>query len=379
MKNNITVIFRMTDACNLACTYCYDRLKRQECKNINEKFLSNMDKIVNYIESFYINNKRKMNLILHGGEPLTLKAEVYEAFLKNVTDKIKNISISIQTNGTLLDKKKVDILNKYNVRIGISIDGCNEQQNKNRVYKNGKSSFNKVKQTIDMLNSSNTKFGIIMTLSKSNLNQEKEIYEFIKENNICCDIRPAFPTKQTIGNDDIMNNDEYIDFFTTFFDIWYGDKTNKVKLKQINEVYDEFIKVLEPKLYKPCCENSENCFGKFISLDIDGNVYTCNRTYNEKTFYLGNMNQNSVEEIIEKSEKLHRQRKNKINSSECTKCEIYKYCYGGCPASSYYLYGDFARPYTYSCKQRREIYHYVKNKLKGQIIKYNEGKKIRDI
>ena len=250
--SNITVIFRMTNACNLACTYCYDSSKRQNCEAINKQFMDNVDKIVEYIDSFCINKNKKMNLILHGGEPLTLSSDVYEVFLKKLTEKISKISISVQTNGTLLDANKLKILNKYNVKIGISLDGSSEEQNKNRIYKNGRNSFNKVKNTIDMLKNNNIKFGIIMTLSKNNLHKEKEIYEFIKENNICCDIRPAFPTKVNMKNSDIMTNDEYIDFFKHFFDIWYNDDTKMVKLNQINEMYDEFIKVLEPKLYRPC-------------------------------------------------------------------------------------------------------------------------------
>lgn len=374
MENNTTVILRMTNACNLACKYCYDSSKRQNSEIINKHFLENIDKIVGYIDSFYINKNKRMNLILHGGEPLTLSANVYEVFLKKLTERLSNISISVQTNGTLLDVNKMRILNKYNVKIGISLDGSTEEQNKNRIYKNGRNSFNKVKNTINMLKNNNIKFGVIMTLSKNNLHKEKEIYEFIKENNIYCDIRPAFPTKNNMENSDIMTNDEYIDFFKNFFDIWYNDNTKTVRINQINEIYDEFIKVLEPKLYKPCCEDSQSCFGRFVSVDINGMVYTCNRTYNENIFYLGNLEQNTVEEILKNAKKLEEQRKNKVDSSKCINCKQYKYCYGGCPAISYYLYGDFSQPCNYFCKQKREIYNYVKNKLKGQISKYNEEK-----
>ena len=227
-----------------------------------------------------------------------------------------------------------------------------------------------------MLRKNNIKFGVIMTLSKNNIDKEKEIYNFIKENNIYCNIRPAFPTNQNIDNNILMSNDEYSEFFIKMFNIWYYDTSNKVKLKQINEIYEEFIKILEPKMYKGSCENSINCFGNFVVLDTKGNVYTCNRTYNEKEFFLGNLNETSLENIINKCDELCIRRKNEIESSQCIKCEIFKFCHGGCPANSYYLYNDFIKPFLYSCKQKKDIYAYIKQKLEaeGQVLEYNNGK-----
>lgn len=376
MERNITVILRMSNCCNLACSYCYDKMNRVNYKDINCEFLDKMEEIVEYIEKFYINKDRNFNLILHGGEPLILSSETYEIFLKRITERIKNVSLSVQTNGTLLDEKKAEILNKYDVKIGISLDGCDEQQNSNRIYKNGKNSFNKVMKNIYMLNEKKIKFGIIMTISKSNLDKEKEIYNFIKDNNIYCNIRPAFPTMQAITDDNIMSNDEYIKFFTKIFDLWYEDRSKKVELKQINEVYEEFLKVLEPERYKGTCENSNNCFGNFVALDTNGNVYSCNRTYNQSDFYLGNLNESSVESIMKKLEEMSLKRQYEIKKSKCNECEMLKFCYGGCPANAYYLYNDYTKPYLYACEQKKAVYSYIKCKLEkeGQILEYQKRK-----
>ena len=369
---NITVILRMSNACNLSCTYCYDKYNRFNNSEVNKKFLREMDNVIKYIKTFNIDKSKRFNLILHGGEPLMLTDEIYEVFLEKIEENIKNIEISIQTNGTLLTEKKMKILKKHNVKIGISLDGSDEYQNKSRVYPNGKNSFYKVKKTIEMLKENNIKFGIIMTISKNNINKEYEIYNFIKENNIYCNIRPAFPTNQNDENKLIMKDDEYIQFFKKIFDIWYYDKDRKVKLKQINEVYEEFIKVLEPCKYKGTCENSVNCFGNFVALDIDGNVYTCNRTYNDEKFYLGNLKDITLDQILEKCNQLYSKRMVSIENSECNQCKMLKFCYGGCPANSQYLYNDYRQPFTYMCTAKKAIYSYIKQKLEleGQIVEY---------
>ena len=82
MERNMTVILRMANACNLSCSYCYDRLNRVNYKDISNNFLENIETIVEYVDKFYINKSKTLNLILHGGEPLILNYEVYEKFLK---------------------------------------------------------------------------------------------------------------------------------------------------------------------------------------------------------------------------------------------------------------------------------------------------------
>lgn len=377
---NITVILRMTDDCNLSCLYCYDKINRIKDRDINRKFLNNIDKIIKYIKSFNRDESKNLNLILHGGEPLLLNDNIYEIFLGKVRKNIKNVSISIQTNGTLLTKKKMEILNKYNVRIGISLDGSDEYQNQNRVYENGISSFKEVEKSIKMLKENNIRFGIIITISKYNINKEEDIYNFIKKNAIYCNIRPAFPTKQG-PNNFIIAADEYINFFKKMFDLWYYDNTRTVGLKQINEFYDEIVKILEPDMYRGTCENSMNCFGNFISLDINGNVHTCNRTYGDKNFYLGNLNETALEDILKKCNEMCERRKNKLDNSQCSQCEILKFCYGGCPANSYYLYNDYTEPFLYACKVKKYIYFYIKQKLEseGQIFEYNSQKRKENI
>ena len=185
-------------------------------------------------------------------------------------------------------------------------------------------------------------------------------------------MRPAFPSGK--NDSEFMSNEEFMLFFENFFDIWYKDNTEKVKLKQISDVYDEFVKVLEPKLYKPTCTYSKNCFGNFLSLDVWGNVYTCNRTYNIKEFFLGNLKQDRIETIMEKIEIYKNRRMQNIINSECKDCNIYKFCFGGCPANSYELYNDYEKPYKYFCKAQKEIYNYIKEVLSNdqQIIKYQK-------
>ena len=152
----------MTNACNLNCTYCYDKDNHTIPQKEDYKVINNLDKIVNNIVKIFDNENSKNRIIFHGGEPLLIKGKTYEKLILKILKLRPNTKFNIQTNGTLLSNEHIRIFKKYNVEIGISIDGYNEITNNSRVYSNGINSFNKVMQKIDMLNNE-----LIKTSSRS--------------------------------------------------------------------------------------------------------------------------------------------------------------------------------------------------------------------
>lgn len=192
MKKNPTIILRMTNSCNLNCSYCYDKSNHINPQKENLKVINNMNMLVESIDKILMNKNCKDKIIFHGGEPLLIDAITYEKLILKLIELNPNIKLSIQTNGTLLTKEHIDVFKKYNVSIGISLDGYNEEMNKCRVYANGKNTFNIVMKKIELLKNENAKFGLIMSLSKKILGHEQELYDFIAQNNLKCNIRPIF-------------------------------------------------------------------------------------------------------------------------------------------------------------------------------------------
>lgn len=374
MKNPV-VIFRVSNSCNLNCKYCYDRNNHRGIKNENEEFYKRVEDIVKYLNEIFVDKTRKCKIIFHGGEPLIIKGEIYDFLIKKILEDIPKASFSIQTNGTLLSKKHIETFKRYNVRIGISLDGHNSEQNYCRVYKNGVNTFNKVMEKIELLRDLNVDYGVIMTVSKKIIGHEQELYDFIYKNKIKCNIRPAYPSENI--NDFYMTNEEYYTFFKNIFEIWIKDES-KVKLTQIRELYEQFIKVLEPNCKIGDCATSGNCFGNFISLDIYGNIYSCNRTYNNPNFYYGNLNDIKIDRIMEKAKKLNNIRKEYLNNSKCKKCEIFEECRGGCPASAFSYHKKLESSDDYFCKAKKSIKKYLNDKIKelGLIEEYKNGKEL---
>lgn len=367
---NPTIIFRTTSACNLNCSYCYDKSNKTNYKNEDSKFRENIDNILRYIDQICINKDRKSKIIFHGGEPLLIKADTYRILLDSILRKNPNIQFSIQTNGTLITKEYIDLFKKYRINVGVSLDGCNKEQNYCRVYKNGKNSFDIVLKNIKLLQENKVKNGVIMTVSKKCLGHEKQLYDFIAENKLNCNIRPAFGSDSEI----MMSNNEYYSFFTRMFKLWLEDDESKVKLNQISEIYDEFYKAIKGnKRYKLCSETC-NCFNNYVSLDVNGNLYSCNRTYNNKDFYYGNLNLVKYSEIQNKMKEYNDRRRNFIDNSKCIKCPIYSECRGGCPANAYLKNRALDSVDDYFCEAKIKIKKYVTDIIKEKdLIKQYKG------
>lgn len=106
--------------------------------------IENEDDVIRYI----VNNLEKENVIIyHGGEPL-LNWE----FIKKATKEIKKFDpkcrFGLTTNGTIWNQEIESFLKEYKESfsdwISVSIDGSKQYHDLNRVYKNGKGTYDEV-------------------------------------------------------------------------------------------------------------------------------------------------------------------------------------------------------------------------------------------
>ena len=110
--------------CNFACVYCYEEGQTNRNNIMNEKTLND---VINWYD-FIIkkNNYKEIRVCLFGGEPLIHK-DLIKLFVSKLDKIVKNnnanLSITMVTNGYLLDQKTIMFLNKYNLEeIQITID-----------------------------------------------------------------------------------------------------------------------------------------------------------------------------------------------------------------------------------------------------------------
>lgn len=98
--------------CNIACRYCYQQPTRTQLREGPSYDLDKMLAIAEEIGS---------PVTVFGGEPLLLPLADLEKLFAAGRDRLG--SVSLQTNGTLLNDDHLELFRRYGVRVGVSVDG----------------------------------------------------------------------------------------------------------------------------------------------------------------------------------------------------------------------------------------------------------------
>ena len=139
------VTLNLTHRCNLSCKYCY--AGRKTGKDMS---LATAQKIVDFAIDAAL-SEQKIGFGFAGGEPLLcfdLLTEIVEYIRKQERETGKSVSLTITSNGTLLNEHILDFLRVENIELCLSIDGPAHVHNLNRCYKDGRGSFEDVVRNI---------------------------------------------------------------------------------------------------------------------------------------------------------------------------------------------------------------------------------------
>ncbi|MBN1470898.1 MAG: radical SAM protein, partial [Syntrophaceae bacterium] len=169
--------------CNLKCRYCFYLEKKRlfspaiSCRMSNEV----LERFVRqYIES---QDFPEIHFAWQGGEPTLLGIEFFEkvvAFQEEYAAG-KNVTNSIQTNGTLLSDKWCEFLSEKGFLVGVSIDGPETQHNRYRVDRQGRPSFERVMRGVTFLKKHDTRFNTLTVVNDFNSRNPLELYRFLKD------------------------------------------------------------------------------------------------------------------------------------------------------------------------------------------------------
>lgn len=115
--------FLLSNKCNLDCIMCADNISSSS-NNIHPKSsLRNKKTIIFdtlFIEQLKPYLKKVKYSVFSGGEPFLIP--IYEKIWEIISKKNPTSTIYVQTNGTILNDKIKEMLSKYRLNIGISID-----------------------------------------------------------------------------------------------------------------------------------------------------------------------------------------------------------------------------------------------------------------
>lgn len=182
-----TVLVKTASRCNIGCSYCYvyqgpDATWRLQPKRMRREVSSALrDRLIEQAER----QETGFAIVLHGGEPLLLGFDELAAMLRGLRSRLSpdRHPISIQTNGTLLSEKLLDLFAETHTSVSVSIDGPRAANDLARLDHRGRSTYAATMQGIRLLVSHpESAFLFAGTLSVIQPAVEPTIvYKFLKE------------------------------------------------------------------------------------------------------------------------------------------------------------------------------------------------------
>lgn len=316
------ITLHVSNDCNLRCKYCYAGGGNYKQKR---SFMSE-DTAAAFVE-FCIKNFDKIERIaFFGGEPL-MNVDIMEYVCKQFkTYYLEGKSsfvpqFGVITNGTILTSKILSFLKENISHITVSIDGPKEVNDANRIYKNGKGSYEKVYEFIHAVRrETNIPVCFEATFTQSHIKahyENKDIVDFLLN---------EFGIKGSIVNERNLPAKYMLDYWKCL------DYSNLIQT-EFENMPEGFWGVLDAVVNK---SNREICpiIEDIFAVGVDGAIYPCHMLSGKINNSLGNIKGEHVFNTLSLYESCHSLIKLRQNEV-CQKCWGQNLC-SGCAVSKFY-------------------------------------------
>ncbi|MEV7442804.1 radical SAM protein [Streptomyces sp. NPDC091204] len=235
------VILKVAGRCNLDCTYCYEfnladqTLAAGPRMMSDEVFSSTIERMRRHADK---SGQRSISLSFHGGEPCLVGAARFDRWCEEARASLPDLQvfISVQTNGTLINRDWIDVFLRHGVDVGISLDGPPEVHDHFRIRRSGGGSYKAVRRGIDMLQANGVRYGIlaVVQLGADPLKIHRHFLDIG-----CRSISYLLPdmTHDTIGDARTrFGPTPCADYLIPIFEDWWNNSTLEVRIRNFWEV-----------------------------------------------------------------------------------------------------------------------------------------------
>jgi uncharacterized protein len=244
-------VIKVTSRCDLRCDHCYvyEMADRRWNGRPAKMSPATVDRLAFRIaEHARAHGLPRVDLALHGGEPLLAGARLLRRCVTAVQDAVPagvEVRPCLQTHGLLLDEDWLEELLELDVRVGISLDGDCAAQDRHRKDAHGNGIHSGVMEAVTRLRSGPYQrlfSGFLCTVDLRN--DPLATYEALREHDPPCidfllphgtrtDPPPGLPAG--------TGRTPYGDWLVTVFDHWYGQPQQHTRVRLFDSVLAELL------------------------------------------------------------------------------------------------------------------------------------------
>jgi uncharacterized protein len=359
----------VTNRCNFNCSYCYERDRQGDMKWETMKRLVDL-MVEQYEPTRHVNAWSDLNINFFGGEPFfnwPVMKQTFEYVEEIKRTKNIKFSVYILTNGSIWNEEIHEFLARYKMTMGkrlkmqVSIDGCEESHDADRLTVDGKGTFKLVAENIKKYRNIIPDIQIRETLIPSKVDKFYDDYVALSELSNMVQMTPIIEADWSAVLDKAKEQLQKI--YTLYFEQLKTSPKKFISLLNGNIIEANGIRVCSPENpeddYKGCHAGHQ-----LIGVTVDGEIYPCHRFIAYRKYFDYKMG-DVWKGIDENSEKVKEIRKVHFANKECAGCKSYT-CIR-CYATNKYLEGKAeATPktgYCEFCKMNQTLVNQLSDKL----------------
>ena len=337
-----TVIFKPTEACNAGCVYC--DVVHKKGHSPRKMPLKTLEKFFFRLNEFLVERPdENMEVVWHGGEPLSLGPEYFAHALrlqqKHCADTGERIRHCIQSNLTLLTRELAGALKKLGIdNIGSSFDPIGNVRGLGK--RRDSDAYNKrFMDAVCLLDDEGISLGIIYVVTKLSLERPLEIFQTLA--NLAPRGGFMFNPVLVYGrNLDYLevSPEEYVDFLGAIFPTWWHKRDEF----PLTEPFASLARNLLEESRSLMCSDSGACAYHHINVLPDGSLSHCGRSADWNLLDYGSIFDRSFSQVLgDPQREILIERNTVLPQTECKGCRFWDICHGGCPLDAWSVAGSF--------------------------------------
>lgn len=338
--------WKIVSGCNLRCKHCFFEGDEKNYTSTKDLSTQKCLELIDELSEMSIPQIR-----LTGGEIFT-RNDIFEIIEKI---KSKNIALSLSTNATLITatsaEKLAKILSPSIDIVQISLDGAVKETHE---ITRGKGTFSKTINGINLLVEKKVPLSINCAVTSLNVKELTNLYDLTKQLQVPKMSLSKFIPMNNLQKDLCPDLEMLFDSIAKIIELEKKDKLpclDIVVFKGYDFVNNEKARTLLNSYMSQNTDNSPesnykyNCHHGFKAyIDSDGTVYPCNIAAYSKQFSLGNVQNDSFQNIWSNCDKSILFKEQNPEKQICRKCKYTSFCRGKCPIKAYMKYGNINAP-----------------------------------
>jgi uncharacterized protein len=301
----------------------------------------------------------RATVLWHSGEPLVLPPSFYEQAFAAIEAELAALDIrhSMQTNGTLIDKRWVKLFKQWRVEVGVSVDGPSRFHDNQRRTRAGAPTSGRVLAGIRKLQQAGLPVRVVCVLTRESIKEPEELFsffEFLGADLVCFNIDEAGGSHRISSHEGADSALAFRAFLRRYFELVVSTQSKQ----QVRELTHGLMYIFAAEVEA----HPETVPIRTLTVSHDGSFCTFSPDLmdlqhpNLGPFVLGNIHDPAAFAELPRNPQLvriHESIQRGIVACEHT-CGYFPVCKGGVPANKLGEHQSFEVTETQACKFKRK-------------------------